>query len=531
MTTRCAIHRLACGLLLSLALQVQAQQPRVQVDEFVVTGNTLLPAATVAAAVAPFKGERTLDELQQAARAVQALYRDAGYGAVVAYLPPQSGPPGRVTIAVLEGHLALVVVSGNQQFSEANIRRSLPGLVEGRTPQVRRIDTEIQLANENPAKQLALSLEAGQRPGEVEARVLVSEQPAHRWSVLLDNTGNANTGRLRAGLMYQNAALWDLDHVLSLLLQTSPERPSSVAVVSASYHVPFYERGMTADFFAVRSAVDNGTTGTAAGPLQFTGRGQMLGVRLNKPLERIGEFDQRLSLGLDRRDYDNDCSIAGLPPGACGSPGASVTVNPLSLDYTLQRGGERALGFNAGLTHNLALGGSHADAADYEAARPGASRDYSLVRLGAFAARALPRGWQISARIAGQWTRDGLVNGEQFSIAGSTSVRGYEEREITGDSGASGTLELYTPSLLPADASPKSSLRLLGFVDAGKAWNRLDTPCRDAQSSCTLASVGLGARLDWQDLRLRLDLAHALKNGNLTERGDNRAHLQLIYSF
>ena len=200
MTTRCAIHRLACGLLLSLALQVQAQQPRVQVDEFVVTGNTLLPAATVAAAVAPFKGERTLDELQQAARAVQALYRDAGYGAVVAYLPPQSGPAGRVTIAVLEGHLALVVVSGNQQFSEANIRRSLPGLVEGRTPQVRRIDTEIQLANENPAKQLALSLEAGQRPGEVEARVLVSEQPAHRWSVLLDNTGNANTGRLRAGL-------------------------------------------------------------------------------------------------------------------------------------------------------------------------------------------------------------------------------------------------------------------------------------------------------------------------------------------
>lgn len=531
MTTRSIIHRLACGLILGIAIQVQAQQPRVLVEEFVVTGNTLLPAQAVAAALAPFKGERTLDELKQAAQAVQSLYRDAGYGAVVAYLPPQSGKPGRVTIAVLEGRLALVVVSGNQQFSEANIRRSLPQLVEGKTPPVRRIDTEIQLANENPAKQLALSLEAGQQPGDVEAHIVVSEQPARRWSVALDNTGNSNTGRLRASLMYQNAALWDLDHVLSLLLQTSPDKPSSVAVFSASYHVPLYERGMTVDFFGVRSDVDNGTTATAAGALQFSGRGQMLGVRLNKHLERIGEFDHRLSLGLDRRDYNNDCTIAGLPPGACGSPGASVTVNPLSLDYTLQRGGERALGFNAGLTHNLALGGSHADAAHYEAARPGASRDYSLVRLGGFAARALPRHWQISGRIAGQWTDDGLVNGEQFSIAGSTSVRGYEEREITGDSGVSATLELYSPSLLPATASPKSALRLLGFVDAGKVWNRLNTPCRDAQSSCTLAAVGLGTRLDWQNLQFRLDLAHALKNGNLTERGDNRAHLQLIYSF
>jgi hemolysin activation/secretion protein len=143
----------------------------------------------------------------------------------------------------------------------------------------------------------------------------------------------------------------------------------------------------------------------------------------------------------------------------------------------------------------------------------------------------LPNHWQVSGRIAGQWTRDGLVNGEQFSIAGSTSVRGYEEREITGDGGAVATMELYTPNLLPAAASAQSALRLLGFVDAGKAWNRLDTPCRGTQTSCTLAAVGLGMRLNWEKLQLRLDLAHALKDANLTRSGDNRAHLQMIYSF
>ncbi len=524
--------RLAGAIGIGLTMQVQAQQPRILVNEFVVTGNTLLPAQTLAEAVAPFKGEHTLDELKQAAAAVQALYRAAGYSAVVAYLPPQSGPPGQVTIAVLEGHVSRVVVSGNQQFSDANIRRSLPDLAEGRTPQVRRIDAEIQLANENPAKKLALTLEPGQHPGDVEAQVVVSELPASRWSLALDNTGNSNTGRLRASLIYQNAALWDLDHVLTVLLQTSPEKPSSVAVASANYHVPFYEQRLTADFFALRSDVSGGTTGTAAGPLQFSGRGEMLGVRLSKHLERIGEFDHRVSLGLDRRDYINDCSITGLPAGACGSAGASVTVDPLSLDYTLQRGGNRAVGFNVGVSHNLALGGGHGSAADYEAARPGASRDYTVWRWGVFGGWPLPRSWQVGARVAGQWTSDGLVNGEQFSIAGSTSVRGYEEREVVGDSGEVATFELTSPNLIASSANPQSAFHMLGFVDAGRAWNRLDTPCRETQSSCTLAAVGLGARLAWtSNLQVRADLGHALKNGNLTHSGDNRVHFQAIYTF
>ena len=38
---------------------------------------------------------------------------------------------------------------------------------------------------------------------------------------------------LRAGIGYQNFALWDLDHQLSLQLLLAPDKPSAVAVVSA----------------------------------------------------------------------------------------------------------------------------------------------------------------------------------------------------------------------------------------------------------------------------------------------------------
>jgi hemolysin activation/secretion protein len=523
--------QLACALLVALKPDTHAQEVRVPVTQFDITGNTLLPKEAIDAALERFKGERTLTEIQQAAQAVQALYRDAGYGGVVAYVPPQTGAPGHATIAVLEGRVSHVYVSGNRQFSEANIRRAVPQLREGQTPQVRSIDAGIQLANENPSRQISLALEPGPQQGDIEARVTVSELPLSRWSFALDNTGNESTGRLRATLGYQNAALWDLDHQLTAQVQFAPDEINAVAVASAGYRIPFYGAGMALDMFAAYSDVEGGTATTAAGPLQFSGEGQVLGMRLSRPLARIGDISHRVSVGLDRRVYLNDCSILGLPPGACGPAGASVAVHPVSIDYQWQQDGPVPFGFNAGYSRNLDIGGNHAHASDYDAVRPGADPHYDLVRLGAHVALSLPRAWQLQARAGGQWTNDALVPGEQFGIGGSLAVRGYEEREITGDSGAVASAEVYTPNLLGSGDDPASALRLLGFADAGKAYNRIDTPCRVGQSTCLLTSVGVGARLIYRKLQLRLDVAYALKDAITTASGDTRVHFLAIYSF
>lgn len=522
---------LACAWGIGATPDALAQEARVRVDRFTVTGNTLLPTETLVAALARFKGELTLAELRQAASVVQALYRQAGYGSVVAYVPPQKGEPGHATIAVLEGRVARVYIAGNRRFSDASIRRAVPQLREGETPQLRRIDAQIQLANENPSRQISLALESGPLPGEVEARITVSELPASRWSLALDNTGNPSTGRLRSSLGYQNAALWSLDHQLSMQLQLAPERPRAVTVFSAGYRITFYDAGLALDLFGAYSDVDGGTAATPAGPLQFSGQGKMVGLRLTRPFERRGDFNQRVALGLDRRAYLNDCSIQGLPPGACGSAGGSVTVHPVSIDYQLQSAGRRPFGFNIGYSRNLDIGGSNARAADYEFVRPGARLRYDLVRLGAHSVVPLPGSWQLQARASGQWTAGALVPGEQLGIGGANAVRGYEEREITGDSGAWATFEVMTPTLLRTSDGAGAMLRLLGFVDAGRVYNRLDTPCLGDQARCTLASVGIGARLEYGSLQVKLDVARVLRDALRTRSGDTRVHLQALYGW
>lgn len=515
----------------------QAQAARVQVKSFRVNGNTLLPQATLDAALAPYKGERTLDELKKAAQAVQEAYRDAGYAAVLAYLPAQTSADGVATITVVEGKLGRVVVNGNKRISEDNIRRALPHMQPGITPRVRELDAQIALANENPSRQLAVTLEAGAKAGEVDVRVQVAEEDPVRWSVGIDNTGNSSTGRLRANIGFQHASLWDLDHQLAMQFQTAPEHIDRVLVLSGNYRMPFYRQGLTLDVFGAYSDVDGGTTTTNVGALNFSGSGRVLGMRVGKPLLRWGEVDHRISLGLEGREYLNDCSIAGLPPGACGSAGASVSVQPLTLDYSLQSGGEMPVAASVSLAHNLGFGGSHGDAADFNAVRDGAKKRYTVLRVNAQGALRLPRDWQVQARVAAQATSDLLVPGEQFGIAGAQTLRGYEEREITGDRGFAGSLEVLTPELWSAESV--GTLRLLGFVDAGKVWNRViptatALECRAGQTSCGLLSTGLGLRLTGPALQVRLDWAHALRAGRspqATQKGDNRAHVSATYTF
>lgn len=503
----------------------------VTVRAYQLSGHALIDEASLQRLLAPYTGPRTLADMRQAAQAVQDHYAAQGYGAVVAYLGSQSIEDGLITITVVEGKVASVQVQGAQRKTAAQMRAALPTLAEGRTPEVRRIDAELQIANENPALQVGVLLAPGDRPGEVQATVKVTEQDPQRWSLGLDNTGNDRTGRYRASLGWQHADLSGRNDVLSLQLQTSPSATDAVAVLSGGYRLPLVRWLSALDLFAAYSDVDGGVSASAAGNISFSGQGRIFGARWTRYLPRLGEFDQRLILGLEQRAYLNQCAISGLPPGACGPAGESVAVQPLVVEYAAQRGGAWQGGINLALAHNLALGGSHGEAADFAAVRPGAPRRYAVLRGGGQLSLPVAEDWSLSARASAQYSADPLVPGEQFGIGGTATVRGFEEREVTGDSGAVASLEIAAPRIEWAMGSQPAGLRFVAFVDAGQVRNRDGAPCAGTATRCTLSGVGLGARLDAGAVMSRLFLAQALEDGSLTRRGDWRTHFSLSASF
>jgi len=513
-----------------------APPARVLVRAFDVQGNTLLAADAVQARLAEYTGSQPLQQLRDAAAALQELYRRAGYGGVVAFLPEQTLDDGVVHIRVVEGRLTQVDVAPTRQFSATNVRASLPSLVTGRTPNVRRIDAEIQLANENPAKTVQVLLQPGARSGDIAAKVSLVEQPVQRFSARADNTGSERTGRWRTGLGWQHANVFDLDHVFAGELQTAPENPKAVAVLSLNYRAPLYAQAMAVDAYAAYSNADAGKSATPAGDLSFSGKGTVLGGRLNAYLRRWQNVDQRLVLGLEWRQYLNTCAVEGLPQGACGAAGESVSVQPLSLTYTAQTVSELRAGFSIGLHSNLAAGGAHGTQADFDAVREGSRRRYTLLRASAQVAVDVPlaalAGSTLAARLQGQFSPQALVPGESFGIGGAQSVRGYEEREISGDWGTQFSLELSGPNVAESWLGvQRADLRGLLFADAGWAGNRRGDSCQAERSACRLGGLGFGLRAALRQAQLKLDLAHAMASGARTRRGDNRVHASVSVNF
>ena len=529
---RLALAGLLLGLAAAATAQPQATTPVIDVERFTVTGNTLLDPALLQATLEPYRGRRSLDELRRAAAAVQQLYTKAGYGGVVAYLPAQTVSGGTAQITVVEGRVVSIGVRGAPGFDQDNVLASVPDLAVGKTPRALRINVQNEIANENPAKRLQVLLKPGDKPGEIAAELTVDAGPVQSMTVGLDDTGTERTGRYRAGATWQHANLTGRDDVLSAQYQTSPSKPSQVTVLSAGYHLPLYAHLATLDAYLAYSDVNAGSSTTAAGNVSISGRGRLGGLRTTWYLPLAGEVDQRIGMALDRREYLNNCDVAGLPSGACGPAGADVAVTPLTLDYSLQSSRPFRWGGNVALIGNLGVGGGDSSQAAFDAVRVGAKRGYTMLRLNFSAAVALAERWQLRLRVAAQTTSDALVPGEQFGLGGASTVRGYEEREVVGDRGMVASLELAGPELL-GHGGPLQTQSLLPFVfiDSGVVSNLLGAPCLGDKTRCSLSSYGLGLQLSRGPLQARLAVADARSDAITTRHGDHRAHFAVSYSF
>ncbi len=507
------------------------------VTEIQIQGNTLLPENKLQELIAYLIGdERTLDDLTKATAVVTKAYRNAGFGGVVAFIPEQDLVAGSIIIQVVEGKITNILVSENNRYDENNILTSLPSIRQGETPKVSNINRNIQLANENPAKKLNVALVAGANPGEIDADIKVDEQRPLQISLGIDSAGTPSTGNFRSNVGIQHANLWNKDHIGTFRFQTSPTNPELVQIYSVGYRVPLYNYFSALDLFYAHSNVDTVTTSTPAGPLGFTGKGDVAGFRAHRLLSRIGEYDHRLTFGFDWRRFDNNCSIGGLGSAGCGAAASDVTIVPLSLGYTAQSGGPKlSWGFNTALSGNV--GGSNATA--FDAVRSDAKKHYAVWRFAAFSNLALPAGFGLAARVSAQYSPQALVPGEQLGLGGGgsamggvISVRGYREREVVGDYGSFVNLEGLGPNLNKFMKIEQVSLRPLVFFDFGWAGNNHNKPCIGNDTSCTLASVGGGVRFAvGQKFHGRLDFGHALQDGNQKTAGSTRGHLSVNFSY
>jgi hemolysin activation/secretion protein len=160
--------------------------------------------------------------------------------------------------------------------------------------------------------------------------------------------------------------------------------------------------------------------------------------------------------------------------------------------------------------------------------------DFNVLRLGGSYQKAFPSDWQVRVAASGQYAGDPLVAAEQIGLAGSTAVRGFNERAATADSGYFANTEIYTPELAQASGA-RGSLRALLFYDFGRGYNQNVPADSLTPAKFGIASVGAGVRYALgKNFSLRFDLAQVRDAGPPTtakNRGDWRGHLYTTIAY
>jgi hemolysin activation/secretion protein len=496
-----------------------AAQPRFDVLEFRVVGNTVLGAAQIERAVYAFLGQqRSVADVEAARAALEAAYRTAGYGTVVVDTPEQQIVGGIVTLQVLQGAVARLRVVGSRYYLQGRILAAVPGLAEGEVPNFKAVTEQLAGVNRSADRRVTPLLRPGKTPGTTEVDLTVEDRFPLHGSVDLNNRYSANTtqSRLAAALRYDN--LWQREHSFGVQAQTSPQDTSQVKVLSGSYSLP-----MGTGLLLLSAIRSNSNTVAGVGGTEVFGRGNIYGLRRLYVLDAGETLNQTLTLGAAYKKFNESVSVGG-------NLGFSTPIRylPLSANYSramTDKGGTWQ--FGTGLV--LALRGLASREEEFANKRSGAQSNFSVLTFDVARSESLPFGMTVYGKLEGQLSDQALISNEQFVAGGVDSVRGYLEAAAVGDKALRGTLELRSPRLTRESWGWFGGLRVHAFAEGAGLW--INSPLKSVDPSLNqkarfgLLGAGLGLRLQARELvSLALDVGWPMRDVGLTHKGEPRLH-------
>jgi len=414
----------------------------VEVREFRFQGATLMSNDELQRAMQPFTGKRlTFDGLRQAADAIANAYRARGF-LVRTYLPEQDLTSGVVTIAVVEGKLGGVRIDrsgGGKNISDERASAYMLSRQKlGEPVRPEDLQRAISLLNDLPGVSASSLLEPGQKPGESQVVVAVKDTPSITGSAQLDNTGNKATGEGRATVGLNINSPFGIGDQIQILGNKS----IGSAFARLAYSLPVGVSGLRVTGSVTKLDYDyvlNGNT--------FTGDATSAGLRATYPLIRSNQSNLNVTLGYDRKDFDNQ--VSGIE---INNKKIDVASAGVSGDYVDGFGGGGIT--QASLTYSkgrLDLSGNQQDlTADQAGNGPNRNGDFSKFNIALSRLQRITDIDTLLLSLNSQMADRNLDSAEKIIVSGPFAVRSFSASEASADEGTVATIEWqrqFTPKL------------------------------------------------------------------------------------
>ena len=494
----------------------------VDINEYIVRGNTVLDVRSIEKAVTPFLGPgRTLKDMEGARDALLSAYQTKGYQSVYVDLPEQQVVGGIVYLQVSETKVGRVRVVGAEYSSPLEVRDQVSALTEGQVPDFNKAQAQLTELNRTGRRQVMPLVRQGKLPRTMDVDLKVEDNSPWRASAGLNNDHSPDTKSLRATASIGHDNLWQMGHSASLSFFGAPQDLDQTKVWSGSYIAPL--RGTNWSVEASGYVSDSNVS--TVGGTSVLGKGHAIGLKATYTVPNAGDWWHAFSAGIDFKSNKEQLRL-----GATGDE-VPLKYAPITLSYSGFRQtdrGQYALGMSF-VTGTRSLFGYGSNWQEFNYKRYKAKPAFMALKADVNATYNFAGESQLGFRLAGQMTDSPLVSGEQIAAGGMNSVRGYMSAESTGDYGLVGSVEWRTKPLQWAGTWVEN-WRAYAFVDAAQL--RLQDPLPEQQSRFTLASVGVGTSFRiGQRVSGRLDFGYPLRNGPRTEKHDPRVTFSINASY
>ena len=491
---------------------------QIVVKDFDVVGSSVFSQEELKGAIKSYRNRPlTLPELFQARSIITKLYTDKGYVNSGAYIPPQELDNGTVEIAVLEGQLEGINVSGTKRLTPKYISSRIEAAA-GQPVNVESLLSALQLLRLDPLiDNVSAELSAGIQPGTSLLDIEIEEADVLNLSAGYDNNKSPSVGSIQRSVSFNHGNLLGIGDRFDFNFSNTEGSNS----FDLAYALPFNSKNGTIK--AAFGTNSNDVVEDPFTPIDLESQSRYYELNLRQPLVLKPNREFALGLSFSRSESEtflqNDPFL--LSRGANEDGETKISAVRFFQEY-VNRDDKKVLAFRSQFSLGVDVFDPTINQGDVPDSTFFARRGQSQW------VRRLSEDFLFLLRGDLQIAGGSLVPLEQFRIGGVNSVRGYRQDLSLGDNGVFASAELRIPVLRFKKID--GLVQIAPFFDVGTLWNSDDLEIANE----TLPSLGVGlnftmgtrfnARLDW-----------GIPLVDIETRGDslqeNGVHFSLNYDF
>ena len=459
------------------------------VKSIIFEGNNVISSEDLTAAVQDYVGKAlTMEEMGELTDQITMVYQENGFILARAYLPEQEIASGVLKIAIAEGRLGKVKVTGKTGYSDRVIKRYFGSQEKLGVIKESALEKGLVLSNEIPKVKTEIVLQQGEKAGEVDMAVNVKDSTFLSFGldggIDYNNYGSVYTSENRYG-----ATANIYDHYWGSELKIRGVVGDSVedsALVTADWRLPLNRYGtrMDAHYITANYLIGEG--------LEFMGLGgdtEIYGLRIAHPM--VTKKNKRFELWGGYQYKHVETEISGEL--------RLDKVHTWHLGFSFDNL-DRYLGKNI-VFFDYRRGWLEPQE-EYDWSDESASSSFSIFKLDLARIQKIYGYTSLLLRGSGQYSSHNLVSSEQMVIGGYGSVRGFEPAIAIGDGGYQLTAELMLPPPFVADKKMFDQrvtqlFQLAAFYDFAQVY--VNDPPPGYLHTQHLAGAGLGVRIFYKD--------------------------------